>query len=289
MRCNAVDRTFYDAINVIVYDYIFKFGLLLAVLASLFFLIRYLEKKNLYFPLKTIEANPGDIGLYYEDIILTTGDGVDINLWYIPADDSIATIIFCHGNGGNISHRLEKIRLLNGIGLNVLIFDYRGYGSSGGSPSEEGLYLDAGAVFGYLENIRKVPSDRLIVYGESLGAAVAIDLAGKHNLAGIIIDGGFSSVKEMGKRVFPFIPGFIYKSRFDSLSGIKDVNVPKLFFHAREDEIVPMELGRKIYDAASGPKEFVLIDGGHNDAFLVSEGMYLREIESFTKRYVTTN
>ena len=271
------------------YDYIFKLGLLIAVLASLFFLIRYLEKKNLYFPLKTIEANPGDIGLYYEDIILTTGDGVDINFWYIPADDSIATIIFCHGNGGNISHRLEKIRLLNGIGLNVLIFDYRGYGSSGGSPSEEGLYLDAGAVFGYLVNIRKVPSDRLIVYGESLGAAVAIDLAGKHNLAGIIIEGGFSSVKEMGKRVFPFIPGFIYKSRFDSLTGIKDVKVPKLFFHAREDEIVPLELGRKIYDAASGPKEFIQIDGGHNDAFHVSEEMYLREIESFTKRYVTTN
>ena len=269
--------------------YIQKIGLLIAVLASLFLLIRYFEKKNLYFPLRTIEANPSDIGLYYEDIVLTTGDGIDINLWYIPADDSIATIIFCHGNGGNISHRLEKIRMLNGIGLNVLIFDYRGYGSSGGSPSEEGLYLDASAVFGYLVNIRKVPSDRLIVYGESLGAAVAVELAGKHNLAGIIIEGGFSSVKEMGKRVFPFIPSFIYKSRFDSLSWIKEVNVPKLFFHAREDEVVPLELGRKVYDVASGPKEFVLIDGGHNDAFLVSEEMYIREIKSFTERYGPTN
>jgi fermentation-respiration switch protein FrsA (DUF1100 family) len=289
MRCNAVDRTFYDAINVIVYNYIYKFGLLIAFLAVLFFLIRYLEKKNLYFPLKTIEANPGDIGLYYEDIIVTTGDGVDINLWYIPADRPAATIIFCHGNGGNISHRLEKIRLLNGIGLNVLIFDYRGYGSSGGSPSEEGLYLDASAVFGYLVNIRMVPSDRLILYGESLGAAVAIDLAGKYDVAGIIIEGGFSSVKEMAKRIFPFVPGFIYKSRFDSLSGIRNVNVPKLFFHAGEDEIVPLELGRKIYDAASGPKEFVQINGGHNDSFLVSEEMYLREIESFTERYGLTN
>jgi fermentation-respiration switch protein FrsA (DUF1100 family) len=272
-----------------VYNYIHKFGLLIGVLASLFFLLRYLEKKNLYYPLKTIEANPGDIGLYYEDIILTTGDGVDINLWYIPADGPAATIIFCHGNGGNISHRLEKIRILNGVGLNVLIFDYRGYGSSGGSPSEEGLYLDADVVFSYLVHIRKVPSDRLILYGESLGAAVAIKLAGKHTVAGIIIEGGFSSVKEMAKRIFPFIPGFIYKSRFDSVSGIRDVIVPKLIIHAKNDEIVPLELGKRIYDSASEPKEFVPIDGGHNDAFLVSDEMFIREIKSFTERYGLKN
>ena len=271
------------------YNYVLKFGFLLAAVVFLFLLMRYLEKKNLYFPLRTIEATPGDIGLYYEDLIVTTADGVDINFWYIPADDPGATIIFCHGNGGNISHRLEKIRMLNDLGLNVLIFDYRGYGSSVGSPSEEGLYLDAGAVFGYLINVRKIPLNRLIVYGESLGAAVAIDLAGKHEFAGIIIESGFSSVKDMAKRVYPFIPGFVYKSKFDSLSGIKNVNAPKLIFHSREDEVVPLELGRKIFNAAQEPKEFVHLHGGHNDAFLVSKEIFMEKIDSFMDRYGLAN
>lgn len=269
--------------------YLYKIGLVIAVLISLFFFIRYLEKKNLYFPLQTIEATPADVGLYYEEIIVTAADGVDISLWYVPAEDAKGTIIFCHGNGGNISHRLDKIRMLIGLGLNVLIFDYRGYGASSGTPSEEGLYSDAEAAFGYLVNMRKVSSQRLIVYGESLGAAVAINLARKHDVGGVIIEGGFSSVKDMGKRIYPFIPGVMYKSRYDVVLFIRNVRAPKLFFHAEDDEIVPPNLGRKIYDAASEPKEFVLIRGGHNGAFFLSEDIIGREIESFVIKYIQTS
>lgn len=265
--------------------YILKTGLVLAFCIVLFFLIRVVERKGLYYPLRTIEATPEDIGLYYEDMVVSTSDGVDINFWYIPADHPRATIIFCHGNGGNIGHRLEKIQILHDLNLSVLIFDYRGYGSSGGRPSEEGLYRDAAAVAGYLLNVRMIPGERTVVFGESLGSSVAVDLASRHDLAGIIIEGGFTTARDVAKRIFPFIPGFVYKSRFDSLEKIGEVRAPKLILHSSEDEIIPYELGKKLFDAASGPKEFVMLKGGHNDAFLVSREVYTREIDSFFSKY----
>jgi fermentation-respiration switch protein FrsA (DUF1100 family) len=263
------------------YDYLLKTGLVFAFFIFVFFLIRHVERKGLYYPLKTIEATPQDMGLYYEDIMVTTGDGVDINFWYIPADNARATVIFCHGNGGNIGHRLEKIQILHDLNVNVLIFDYRGYGSSGGSPSEEGLYLDAAAVAGYLINVRMFPEEKIVVYGESLGGAVAVDLAFKHSFAGLIIEGGFTSVRDVAKRILPFIPGFVYKSRFDSHAKIGEVRVPKLILHSRDDEVIPFELGKELFEAAYGPKEFVTLEGGHNDAFLLSRDVFTGSIDSF--------
>ncbi len=249
-----------------------------------FFFIRYLEKKSLYFPLRAIEATPEGIGLPYEDVSITTQDGIKIAGWFIPAESPRLTIIFCHGNGGNISHRLEKIEIFNKLNLNVLIFDYRGYGLSKGSPSENGLYLDAEAVYDYLVNEKKIFPQKIIAYGESLGGAVAVDMAGRHDLAGIIIEGGFTSVKDVAKKYLPFIPAFVYKSRFDSLEKIKDIKSPKLIFHSVDDEIIPFTLGEKLFHGAAAPKKFARINGGHNDAFLVSQDVFVKEIDEFVSR-----
>ncbi len=255
-----------------------------AALIILFALVRFLEHKSLYFPLKKIEATPKEIDLDYEDISVTAKDGVKLNGWFIPARNPRATLLFCHGNGGNISHRLEKISMFNFLGLNVLIFDYRGYGKSKGRPSETGLYLDAEAMYQYLLNEKGLVPQEIIAYGESLGSAVAVDLASKYELGGLIIEEGFTSVKDMGETLLPFIPSSVFKSEFNSLNKIKDIRSPKLFFHSADDEIVPFTLGRMLYDASPEPKEFVQLQGGHNDAFLISQELFMGKIDSFAGR-----
>ncbi|HDH04240.1 MAG TPA: alpha/beta hydrolase [Nitrospirae bacterium] len=256
--------------------------LFIAVVIFLLFLsIRFLEKKSLYFPLQKIESTPQDTGLDYEEVFVTTKDGVQISAWFIPSGEPRATILFSHGNGGNISHRIEKMKTLNDLDLNIFIFDYRGYGMSKGNPSEEGLYLDAEAAYDYLVNEKKIPAGKIIGYGESLGGAVIIDLAGKRELGGVIIEGSFSSIRDMAKKYFPFIPPFVFKSSFNSFEKIKSIKSPKLHFHAVSDETVPFELGKKLFDNALEPKEFVLLQGGHNDSFLISQDVFITGIDLF--------
>ena len=266
-------------------SYFIKVPFLIIVFLILAFLfLRFLEKKNLYFPLRTIDATPKEIGLDYETVNITTEDGVEISGWFISAETPRATIIFCHGNGGNISHRLDKIKILSGLNLDVFIFDYRGYGMSKGSPSEKGLYLDAESVYNYLINVEKLSPQKIIVFGESLGSAVAVDLAHKHDMAGVILEGGFTSVGDMAKVIFPFVPTFIYASKFNAFEKIKSVKSPKLIFHSADDEIVPFELGKKLFNAAAEPKEFVKIQGGHNGAFLNSQDVFASRINEFVRR-----
>jgi fermentation-respiration switch protein FrsA (DUF1100 family) len=264
-------------------EYAMKTLFLLAILFFFVLFLRFIERKNLYFPLREIEATPQNIGLDYEDINLTTKDGVRIAGWFIPSEKARATVLFFHGNGGNISHRLEKIKMLNDLNVNVFIFDYRGYGESSGSPSENGLYADAEAAYDLLVNKRKIVPLRIIAYGESLGGAVAVYLAGKREVGGIIMESTFTSVHDMARRLLPFFPTFLLKSRFDSLGKIKEIGVPKLILHSRDDEIVPLELGNILHREAAGPKEFVELRGGHNDAFLVSQEVFIAAIDSFVK------
>lgn len=247
----------------------------------LFIFVRFLEYKSLYYPFRTIEMTPEEIGLAYETVTLTAGDGVQISGWFIPAESSRGTVLFAHGNGGNISHRLDKIRILNDLNANTFIFDYRGYGMSKGRPSETGLYRDAQAAYEYLVNEKKIPSGEIIGYGESLGGAVIISLAENHELGGLIIESAFTSVRDMGKRIFPFIPEILYKSRFDSLSRMQNIRYPMLIMHSRDDEIVPYDMGKRLFEAAGTPKKFVELRGGHNDGFLVSKKLYMRALDSF--------
>jgi fermentation-respiration switch protein FrsA (DUF1100 family) len=247
----------------------------------LFFFIRFIEKKSLYFPFKAIEATPKAIGLDYEDITVTTEDGVQLTGWLIPAERSRATLLLSHGNAGNISHRLDKIKILNDLNLDILIYDYRGYGMSTGEPSEDGLYMDVQAMYDYLVDDRKISPDKIIAYGESLGGAVAVNLAVKNEVGGLIIESSFTSIHDMAQKLLLYVPRFALKTAFDSLNKIKNIRVPTLIMHSPADEVIPFSHGRKLFDNAADPKVFVELQGGHNDGFLVSGEVYSKGIDEF--------
>lgn len=261
--------------------------LIYLIIFVIFFFIftRYLENTSIFYPSRAIRFTPAEIGLSFEDVFLKTEDGVVIHGWFIPVDSPKGTLIFLHGNAGNIGDRLEKIQLFNGMGLNIFIVDYRGYGKSKGRPSEEGVYKDARAVYDHLARRPGIGTDRIFAYGASLGGAVAIDLATKRNLSGLMIDSTFSSAVDMAKRMYPFIPSFLVRSKFDSIRKVRDVRIPKLFIHSPEDDIVPFEMGDKLYQAAAEPKVFLETAGDHNYGHIDSREKLREGMETFLARW----
>lgn len=250
----------------------------------IFAYIKYLENKGIYYPGKEIEFYPSVIGLSFEDVYITTEDGLKINGWFIPHPNAKYTLLFCHGNAGNIGDRIDKLQLLSQIGLNIFIIDYRGYGKSQARPSEHGFYLDAKAAYDYLLNNRKLKPEQIILYGESLGTAIVIDLASKRKVKAVIIEGAFSCGRDMAAKHYPFLPQFLFSNSFDSLTKIKNIDAPKLFIHSKMDEIVPFKLANKLYNITEEPKEFVEIIGSHNTAFLDSQESYITAIASFIEK-----
>lgn len=262
----------------------------IGLVAGYLLLIAYVYARQgsmLYFPAKEIEATPRDIGLDYLDITLRTKDGLDISAWLIPADNARGFVLFCHGNAGNISHRLDSIRIFHGLGLGVLIFDYRGYGGSQGSPDEEGTYVDAEAAWDYLANILHVRPEKIVLFGRSLGSAVAAEVALRRQAGALIMESGFSSVPDLGKKFFPHLPvGLISRYRYDSIGKVGRIKMPKLFIHSPGDEIVPYEQGARLFEEAGEPKEFLRISGGHNDGFMLSGKEYAEGLKTFLSRYL---
>ncbi len=244
--------------------------------------LRYMERRTLFYPYKVIECLPSEFGFSFEEAVFKSVDNKDIHGWFIPYEGATKTILFSHGNAGNISHRLEKIKILHEFGCNVFIFDYRGYGKSRGSPSENGLYKDAQAAYNYLL-AKGIAPENIIGYGESIGGAVIIDLAEKNKFMALVLEGTFSNAKDMAKLVYPFIPHWIFSSRFDSLSKIRGINAPKFFIHSINDEIVPYDLSKKLYENAPGPKEFLQVRGGHNSCFFESESLIKEKAGAFIK------
>jgi len=227
--------------------------------------IRYLEHISVFYPERVLSATPQHLGIPFEDVTFLTQDHVKVHGWLIKSPNAKSTIIFFHGNAGNIGDRLGKIDLFYRMGINVFIIDYRGYGNSEGKPTESGIYLDAVAAYDYLVSRDDVKGQNLIGYGASLGGAVVVDLATKRTMRCLILDSTFSSAIDMAKRIYPFIPSFLIKTKMDSIRKFKDIDIPTLFIHSVEDQTVPIALGKKLYDAARGPKEFIEITGGHND------------------------
>ena len=272
---------------------------------------KYFEHINIYFPEREIVCTPAAYGLPYEELTLTTKDKKRINAWFIPSSPGTApgantspkgarhggaaaldaaVVVFCHGNAGNISHRLDKIRIFNSLGLGVLIFDYRGYGKSTGRPCEKGIYLDAEAAYQYLASARAKAGTSgvldVLFYGESLGCAVAVELALRHKPSGLILESPFTSIPDMGAKFFPWLPvRFMVTNKYDSLAKIGGINCPLLVLHSPDDEIVPFEMGRRLFEAAPGPKELVEMSGSHNDGFLFTGKEYIEGIKSFVDKW----
>lgn len=265
-------------------------GVVVLVIIILLVFLRLFEKKLIFFPYKKIELTPQYIGLNYEDIYFKTNDNVKLNGWFVPIKDKtkqkiVPTILFCHGNAGNISHRIEILKIFNEFNYNIFIFDYRGYGRSDGSPSEEGTYLDAVASYNYLISRDDIDKSKIVLYGKSLGGAIAIDLATRVKIFALITEASFTSTVEVGRQVYPIFPvKLLVTQKFDALSKIGKITVPKLIIHSTEDEIIPFNIGKKLFEKAVEPKEFMVTKGGHNDSFLIYTIDYMKKIGEFLNK-----
>lgn len=243
------------------------------------------QARQIYFPERPshpVQATPADVGLAYEPLKLHTADGETLDAWFIPAPDARRTLLYVHGNGGNIGHRFDPIGVFHRLGLNVLIFDYRGYGASTGSPDEAGTYADALAAWTYLVQRRHIPPDEIVLFGESLGGAVAAWLAERHAPAALIIYASFTSVQDMAQQLYPLLPArLLVRYRYDTRDSLARLACPVLIMHSPDDEIIPFSHGQALFRAAHGPKRFLELRGGHNDALLVSREDYARGVAEF--------
>ncbi len=266
-------------------------GLLLLTGAVLYLAVAalayLLQSRYVFLPTRDLTATPGHLGLPYETVRIRTSDGLLLYGWYIPADQPRGVLLFFHGNAGNISHRLESLAIIRDLRLSTLIVDYRGYGRSEGRPGESGTYRDAEAAWSYLVKERGVPQDSIVVFGRSLGGAVATWLSEHYYPKALIVESTFTSIPDMGAELYPFMPvRLLARLHYDALDRISRVRCPVLVVHSRQDEIVPFHHGQKLYEAASPPKDFLELHGGHNEAFLMSGRRYMEALDTFLTKHL---
>ena len=259
-----------------------------AVYVGLCILLFFRQPRMVYFPLARVMQKPSDIGLAYESAALMTADNVRLAGWYVPCAGTRGTVLMCHGNGGNIGDRLHPIGLFHELGLNVLIFDYRGYGESAGKPSETGTYRDACAAWQYLTEKRNTPPDKIVVFGRSLGGAVAAGLAecSAHAEqvapAALILEATFTSIPDMGVRLYPWLPiRLLCRYRYNTLARLERIHCPVLIAHSRDDEMIPFAHGQKLFAAARDPKTFCELTGDHNEGEVLTAPAYRRALDAF--------
>ncbi len=261
--------------------------ILFSVWILLSLLTYFFQPKFIYFPYSTLEATPKDIGLEYADVTLVTSDDQNINGWFVSHPSPRATLLFLHGNGGNISHRLEKLSIFHQLGLAVFIIDYRGYGLSTGNPSEQGTYLDAEAAWNYLVKDKTIPENNIIIYGESLGGAVAVWLTTRYQSQALIVESPFTSITDIGRHYYPYLPvKLLTRIKYPSDDRIKYVHCPILFVHSPFDDIVPYKFGRRLFLLANEPKSFLDIVGDHNGGFSQSGDIYINGLDKFLRTFV---
>jgi uncharacterized protein len=253
----------------------------------LLLVLRLGESRMLYVPggSRSLAEPPAELGLGVRRVELTASDGVRLVSWAMPAGSGSGYwLLICHGNAGNISEAGRPFHYagLRALGLSLFAFDYRGYGESEGVPTEEGLYRDADAAYRYLRDELDVPPEQIVVFGHSLGSAVALELVSRVPAAGVVLDGALTSVVERAQELFPYAPvRWIAASRYPSIERVGALTIPKLFLHAREDEVIPYGHGRRLFEAAAEPKLFVPLQGGHGDAFEVDSAAYFGAIGRF--------
>jgi len=247
----------------------------------------FLEKTVVCFPQKGHDGRPEDFGLKAKDLFFETGDRVRLHGWLFTAQPKSPYLLWCHGNAGNISHRLENIALLLAEGINVFIFDYRGYGRSEGTVSEQGFYRDALAAWECLLQEGPTSPSQVVLFGRSLGCAMAVDLALKVPAAGLILESGFPHLGTMARYHYPFIISEKFLSaRYDSQSKLARLKMPLLVVHGSQDGIVPISLGRRLFQAAPEPKAFYEISGAdHNDTYLIGGKSYFQMIRETLNKW----
>lgn len=272
---------------------------ILATFVAIYLLLAgwvYLRQDSMvYYPFPELAGSPADIGLDFEEAWLTTRDGVRIHGWYLPAPIAASAtgamglervVLFCHGNAGNISHRLDSLKIFHDLGLSVFIFDYRGFGQSQGKPSEQGTYLDAAAAWDYLVETRGFTPDKVVIFGRSLGGAVASHVAAGKDAAALILESTFTSLPDLGAKFYPYLPvRLLARHRYDNVAHLQDVRCPVLVVHSTEDELIPFAHGKALFAAARKPKTFLEISGGHNHGFLTSGKTYIDGLWAFLQEH----
>ena len=248
-----------------------------------------------FYPVKAIEATPAAIGLGYEDVRIRTEDGETLAGWWLPAPAAAAapgatppaagrTLLFLHGNAGNISHRLDSLDIFHRLGFAVLIVDYRGYGQSTGQPSVKGTLTDAEAAWNWLLTEKQIRPESMVIFGRSLGGAVAAGLAGKVGPSALIVESSFARLYDVAKGLYPYLPvSLLLPEDYDSIASLSNGAFPLLVVHSADDELVPCALGEGIFAAYSGPKQFVRISGSHNEGFMTDNRRYRAGLEQFLR------
>ncbi|MEK6607363.1 MAG: alpha/beta hydrolase [Myxococcota bacterium] len=233
-----------------------------------------------FHPVRGLDATPADSGLPYEEVEVRADDGVKLHNWLIPAPGA-ATLLWLHGNAGTMADRLDQAAVLHRAGISLFMVGYRGYGLSGGHPSEKGLRRDAVAC---LRELRRRRAGPVVLFGQSLGGGVAIDLASRERVEGLVLEATFTSIADMVREAVGVPLGFLFSSRFESLAKIPRVRAPMLFLHGDRDEVVPLAMGRRLFAAARAPKELHVVAGaGHNDVYVVGAQAYVERVRRFVE------
>ena len=252
------------------------------------------ERTLIFRPLeRKVGPSPSRFNLREQRVRYPSSDGVTLTAWIVPAagaSPSDTWLLICHGNLGSIGYggRPEFYASMRDLGVNLLAFDYRGFGESSGAPDERGLYDDATASYQYLARSLGVPPERLVLFGHSLGSGVAIELASRVPAAGLIVEGAYTSVVDRGQELYPFFPiALMATQRFPSLERVRLIDLPKLFLHSQEDAVIPYAHGRRLFEAARAPKQFVDVRGGHDDAYRIDKSVYYGAIAAFLRETTT--
>ena len=278
-----------------------RLALAAAVLALAWAGWRWFEDALIFHPARGFAAIPATFGLPSEELALSTSDKVRLHGWFLPealfrpgprqkavrgplASRGLA-LLYCHGNAGNVSSRLHKADIFHRLGLGVLLFDYRGFGKSEGRPSEDGTYRDAEAAYRYLRESKGFAPDRIVIYGESLGNAVALETALRHPPRALILESAFTSIADMGHEIFPWLPvRWLARTRYDNLAKIPRVRCPVLVMHSRDDGVVPFRMGQALYAAAPEPKAFLALTGSHDEGYIDAGPRYPEVLQAFLER-----
>ena len=247
--------------------------------------IYFQQDKLIFHGTRDFNGDPAEQGIAFDDVTLTTDDGERLHAWYLPHSEAKFTVLFFHGNGGNISDRPITMRRLHELKFNVLVVDYRGYGRSTGRASEHGTYRDATAAWQYLVGERATAPQDIVIYGRSLGGAVALELATRTTPRALIIESTFTSMADMARANYPLLPtGYLLRHEYPSLQRIKTLAVPVLVAHSPADQTIPYSHGEALFQAAPEPREFYRLHGSHIEAYDLAGEDYDRAIARFVSR-----
>ncbi len=242
----------------------------------------------MFYPTKELTVTPDQVGLQYDNVQINVKDDESVHGWYFdqPVDQSKGgerrVLLFCHGNGGNISNRLETILFLQEIGVSLLIFDYRGYGQSDGEFGEENMYQDALTSYRWLIDEKGWQSEQIILFGRSLGGAIVVDLATKVKAGGVIVESSFTAIGDMASKMYPWLPvRYLLKYQFSSIDKIADLTCPILIAHSQEDSLVPYEMGRRLFEVGGDKAQFVELSGDHDELAYLQSSTYRSAIRQF--------